>query len=378
MLDQPTALLAAAGLARVVSVEAIPVALPLRTPAQFASGTISTADNVIVRVHSDAGLVGCAEAQARPYTYGETQTSIVEAVHTWLGPRLIGLDPVAHQRARAAIAGPNDNRCATSAVMVAVADLAAQILSVSCAAMLGGAADSVQVASMLSFREPEAMAAEAVELHERFGIATFKVKVGRDPQLDLAAVRAVRHAMPTATLYVDANRGWSLLQAERVGAELIELGVEAIEEPLDLADDTGRRRLAQLWSIPLAGDESCLDLASVAHELAAQTVGQVSIKVARTAFDESAAILAHCRACGVRAVVGSQYEGALGAWASIAFAASSRELCHQPAEASNFLDLAADLVPAPEIRDGRVRVSAKPGLGVSVDEDALATYRTDR
>jgi L-alanine-DL-glutamate epimerase-like enolase superfamily enzyme len=77
-------------------------------------------------------------------------------------------------------------------------------------------------------------------------------------------------------------------------------------------------------------------------------------------------------------VVGSQYEGALGAWASIAFAASSRELCHQPAEASNFLDLAADLVPAPEIRDGRVRVSAKPGLGVSVDEDALATYRTDR
>ena len=73
-----------------MSVEAIPVALPLRTPAQFASGTISTADNVIVRVHSDAGLVGCAEAQARPYTYGETQTSIVEAVHTWLGPRLIG------------------------------------------------------------------------------------------------------------------------------------------------------------------------------------------------------------------------------------------------------------------------------------------------
>ena len=135
--------------------------------------------------------------------------------------------------------------------MVAVADLAAQILSVSCAAMLGGAADSVPVASMLSFREPEAMAAEAVELHERFGIATFKVKVGRDPQLDLAAVRAVRHAMPTATLYVDANRGWSLPQAERVGAELIELGVEAIEEPLDLADDTGRRRLAQLVEHPV-------------------------------------------------------------------------------------------------------------------------------
>ena len=38
---------------------------------------MTSADNVLVRVHSDAGLVGQAEAQPRPYTYGETQTSIV-------------------------------------------------------------------------------------------------------------------------------------------------------------------------------------------------------------------------------------------------------------------------------------------------------------
>jgi L-Ala-D/L-Glu epimerase len=378
MIEQRAAVASAAGVARVVKVEAIPVALPLRAPAEFASGTIATADNVIVRVHSDAGQVGCAEAQARPYTYGETQRSIVEAVNTWYGPRLIGIDAVAHERARAATAGLEGNRCAVSAVMVALADLAAQVLGVSCGALLGGAADSVQVASMLSFREPAAMAADAVELHERFGIAAFKVKVGRDPELDLAAVRAVRQALPAATLYVDANRGWSLAQAQRVGGELIELGVEAIEEPLDLADETGRRRLAAVWSVPLAGDESCLDLAGVARQLASHTVGQVSIKVARTAFDESAAILAHCRACNVPAVVGSQYEGALGAWASIAFAASSRELCQRPAEASNFLDLAADLVARPEIVDGRVQVSNGPGLGVSLDEDALATYRVDR
>jgi L-alanine-DL-glutamate epimerase-like enolase superfamily enzyme len=244
--------------------------------------------------------------------------------------------------------------------------------------MLGGAAESIEVASMLSFGESAAMAAEATELHTRYGITVFKVKVGRDPALDLAAVQAVREALPAATLYVDANRGWSLSQAESVGEALIDLGVEAIEEPLDLADEAGRRRLAELWTVPLAGDESCLDLTGVAHELAARTVGQVSIKVARTAFDESAAILAHCRACNVGAVVGSQYEGALGAWASIAFAAGSGELCQRPAEAANFLDLAADLVTPPTIVDGRVRPLPAPGLGVTIDEDALATYRIDR
>lgn len=377
MLDERISSASAAGLARVVSVEAIPVALPFRAPARFASGTITTADNVIVRVHSDAGLVGCAEAQGRPYTYGETQSSIVRAIEGWFTPRITGLDPVAHERARAATAGLDGNRCAAGAVMVALADLAAQVLGVSCATMLGGAADSVKVASMLSFGEPARMASEAVELHERLGICAFKIKVGRDPDLDVAVVRAVRDALPDASLYVDANRGWSLEQARRAGDPLIELGVEAIEEPLDLADTGGRRELAQRWSVPLAGDESCLDLAGVAHELAAGTVGQVSIKVARTAFDESKAILAHCRALGVRAVVGSQYEGALGALASIAFAASSRELCTQPVEASNFLDLAADLVPAPEIVAGRVAMPTAAGLGAGLDEDALATYRID-
>ena len=75
---------------RITAVEAIPVALPMVRPAAFASGTIDTARNVVVRVYSDAGVVGCAEAQPRPYTYGETQESIVRTVREWFAPRLIG------------------------------------------------------------------------------------------------------------------------------------------------------------------------------------------------------------------------------------------------------------------------------------------------
>lgn len=362
--------------ARVVAVEAIPVALPLRRPLGFASGTIETADHVLVRIHSDAGLVGCAEAQPRPYTYGETQESIVRAVREWFAPRLEGCDPLALERARLRCAGREGDRCAWGAVEVALTDLAGQLLGVPCAILLGGAADSVAAASMLSFDEPAAMAEEAAELHERYGIGAFKAKVGREPRVDIEAIAAVRAAVPDASLYVDANRGWTFEQAREAGDALIELGVLAIEEPIDLADEAGRRALADRWSVPLAGDESCLSLRDVARELAG-AVRRVSIKVARTAFVESRDILAHCRALGAEAVVGSQYEGALGAWASIAFAASSAELCRHPVEAANFLDLAADLVEPPQIVDGRLRVAAAPGLGVTVDPDALAHYRID-
>ncbi|MBV9803438.1 MAG: hypothetical protein JO130_09625 [Solirubrobacterales bacterium] len=359
-----------------VAVEAIPVALPLRRSVGFASGTITIADNVLVRVYSDAGLVGCAEAQPRPYTYGETQGSILRAVRDWFAPRLEGVDPVAHERARAVCAGLSGNRCARAAVEVALADLAGQLVGVSCGRMLGGASDSLPVACMISFGTPEEMAQDAVALHERLGITTFKVKVGRDVALDVASVRAVREAVRDATLYVDANRGWTLAQAREAQPALLELGVQAIEEPLDLADAAGRQQLSEASPIPIGGDESCLSLTDVAREVAGP-VSQVSIKIARTAFVESAAILAYCRATATRAIIGSQYEGALGAWASIAFAASDAELATTPIEAANFLDLAGDLVTPPEIVDGRVTVPDQPGLGVLVDPGALSRYRSD-
>jgi L-alanine-DL-glutamate epimerase-like enolase superfamily enzyme len=320
--------------------------------------------------------VGCAEAQPRPYTYGETQESIVRTVREWFAPRLIGVDPVAYERVRALGAGLEGQNCARGAIEVAVADLSARLLGVSCATLFGGAVDQVPVAAMVSFGAPEEMAEQAAEFHDGYGIETFKVKVGRDVDLDVRCVAAVRSVLPAARLYVDANRGWTLDQARAAAPRLVELGVHAIEEPLSLDDAEGRRALADEWTVPLGGDESCLTLSDVAREIAGP-VGQVSIKVARTAFAESREILAHCRAAGVQAVVGSQYEGALGALASIALAAGCPDLAARPVEAANFLDLAADLVPAPEIHDGQVAVPNAPGLGVTVDLEALDHYRSE-
>jgi L-alanine-DL-glutamate epimerase-like enolase superfamily enzyme len=232
---------------------------------------------------------------------------------------------------------------------------------------------------MVSFAAPAAMADEAVEVHDRLGVGTFKVKVGRDPELDVAAVRAVRDALPDADLYVDANRGWSYADAVRAGDALAELGVRAIEEPISVEDRAGRLRLADRWSVPLGGDESCISLAHVDRALEDGAVGVVSVKTARTGFTESRRILGLCLARNVPVVVGSQYEGAIGAMATIAFAAAFAATAGRPAEITNFLDLADDLVvTAPEIRDGRVAAATAPGVGVEVDEERLQRYRVDR
>lgn len=363
--------------ATLTAVEAIPFLLPYRHAPAFASGRVSGADNVLVRVHTDGGLTGQAEAQPRPYTYGETQGSIVAAVREWLAPRLRGLDASDTGRAYEVCAGLSANNCARAAIDVALWDLRGQLAGESCWSVLGGSGDPVTVAYMLSLDEPAAMAAHAVEMHERHGIATFKVKVGRDPQVDVEATRRVREALPGAHLYVDANRGWSVTQALEAGEALIELGVRAIEEPIAIDDHAGRRRLAERWAVPLAGDESCISREAVERALAEGAVGQVAVKAARTGFTESARIVALCRTQRVPALAASQYEGAIGTLATLACAGAFPDLRARPVEAGNFLDLEADLCEVPPVIDGRLRVPDEPGLGIHVDEDRLTAHRVE-
>jgi L-alanine-DL-glutamate epimerase-like enolase superfamily enzyme len=363
---------------RITAVEAIPFAVPYRRPAGFASGTVTAADNVLVRVRTDAGLVGQAEAQPRPYTYGETQASIVHTIGATLADLLVGLNPLDTEVVSERCGRIAGNQVARGAVDLAVWDLVGKVLEQPCHTLLGGYASEVPAAYMVSFGAPEEMAEDALDLHERLGVGTFKVKVGREPELDVAATRAIRDALPEADLYVDANRGWSYDDALRAGDGLIELGVRAIEEPISVDDRAGRRRLAERWTVPLVGDESCISLAHVDRALEEGAVRAVSIKTARTGFTESRRILDLCLARNVPVVVGSQYEGATGAFATIGFAAAFAATAGRAAEVANFVDLADDLVVCPpEIRDGRATVPDAAGLGVEIDEERLRRYRVD-
>jgi L-alanine-DL-glutamate epimerase-like enolase superfamily enzyme len=65
-----------------------------------------------------------------------------------------------------------------------------------------------------------------------------KIKLGRDPAHDRAAIRRIAAAAPRARLRVDANGGWSFGHAEKFIPELAELGVDLIEQPLPAAPTT--------------------------------------------------------------------------------------------------------------------------------------------
>src|SRR5690606_38771029 len=199
------------------SVEAIPFAIPYRKALRFASGEVRTADHVLLRVRTTGGLLGQAEAPPRPYTYGETQASIVAVVDQLFGPALVGTSVLDREEHRARLARTVGNPAAKAAWDMAVWDVLGQALGQPVHRLLGGYADSMRVSHMLGFDLPEVMVAEAQRMIDEHGITTFKVKVGQQPYtLDVAVVRALREEFgDRVELYVDGNRGWTASESAR-------------------------------------------------------------------------------------------------------------------------------------------------------------------
>ena len=136
---------------KIVRIEAIPFAIPYRKPLRFASGEVHVADHVLVRVHTDDGVVGVAEAPPRPYTYGETQQSIIAVVDTVFAPQLAGLTLLDREAVHARLDRTIGNPAAKAAVDMAIWDALGRTLDLSVWQLLGGWSDRMRVSHMVGF-----------------------------------------------------------------------------------------------------------------------------------------------------------------------------------------------------------------------------------
>ena len=362
---------------KISAVEAIPLAIPYRRAFGFASGRVTAADHVLVRITTDDGLVGHGEAPPRPYTYGETAASIVAVLRDVFAPSLVGADPFAREAIRARLGRTVANNAAKGAVDVALWDLVGQACGQPVHVLLGHAADDVRAAHMIGFGTPAEMVADAGGMRDAHGVTAFKVKVGRALDEDLAAVRALRDELGDGVeLYADANRGWDAATAVRAARRLAEYGITSLEEPNPADDVLGRRRVVRESPLPVVGDESTITLGGVARSLLDGDSESISVKVARTGFTDSAKIVGLCEGLGVTTTIGSQIDGMLGSVASAALGCGLRALARHPVEVTNFLLMTDDvLAEPPVIVEGRLAARQAPGLGVTIDPDKLRRYR---
>lgn len=365
---------------KITAVEAIPYAISYAKPLKFASGEVHVAEHVLVRVHTDDGVVGIADAPPRPFTYGETQAGVVAVIDSIFAPAVVGLGLMEREQIQARLQRTVGNPVAKAAIDMAVWDAMGRTLGFQVSELLGGYSDRMRVSHMLGFDSPPAMVAEAERMRDNYGITTFKVKVGRRPHtLDTAVVRALREGLgDEVELYVDGNRGWSASESARAMREMSDLGLTFAEELCPADDVLGRRWLVQQLDVPFIADESVPTAADVTREVLGGSATAVSIKTSRTGFTHSRRVHHLAEGLGLEVVMGNQIDGQLGSLCTVAFGAAFELTSRRAGELSNFLDMSDDLLTEPlEIRDGELTLRPGAGLGVEIDPDKLARYRQD-
>ena len=363
---------------KIERIEAIPYAIPYTHPLKFASGEVTTADHVLLRVHTDTGLVGVADAPPRPYTYGETQASIVAIVEQVFAPQVTGLDVLDRGKIHAVLNRTIHNQVAKGALDIALWDLMGKAMETPVHKLLGGYTDHMRVSHMLGFRPAQELLDEALRFGEEYGITTFKLKVGRRPLgLDIEACHVLREGLgEDVDIYLDANRGWTANEALEVLRRTEGLGLSLLEEPCDAKEAMSRRRLVQKSPIPVVGDESVPTAGDVSRELLSGGCNAICIKTARSGFTEAQQILGLCTGLGVDVTMGNQIDTQIGSLATVTFGAAHEATSRRAGELSNFLDMADDLLAEPiRIENGTISVRDLPGVGAAIDEGKLAKYR---
>jgi len=209
-----------------------------------------------------------------------------------------------------------------------------------------------------------------------------RVKLKIRPGQDVEAVSAVRERWPSVALFADANGAYAGLspgEAARALRELEPFNLACIEQPLGDDDLLGHAELARGLRVPICLDEALTSLHMLAAALRLGACSVVNIKPGRLGgyFE---AVRAHdlCQRRGVPVWCGGMVETGIGRAANIALATLPNfRLAGDLSASGRFfdVDLTSDM---PLKLDGTIRVPGGPGLGVSVDTDAVSSFSTWR
>ena len=333
----------------------------------------------IVRVETDEGVVGIGS--------GDTMDGFEAFAHLFLGR-----DPLAIARHVRALETIDFHAGRYWPLEVALWDIVGQVAGLPVATLFGGATDGLPVyASCGSLLPPAARAESALRLREE-GFSALKIRI--DPRhLDegMAAVAATRDAVgDSMAIMVDLNQGWrmagdtsrslDLVSARAIAVRLADYGVLWLEEPLAGTDLAGLAALrASAPGVRIAGGEMMRTFheSLAAVEADAFDVHQPDVVLAGGMLrTRTIAELALARN---RWFTPHTWTNGIGLLANLHVAAGVGggpflEFPYDPPgwtpERRDFM-LAEPLRPD---RDGVLRIPSTPGLGIVMDEAAIARY----
>ncbi len=353
--------------------EVIPYSLPFREPYVTARGELRERRLILVRIRGE-GLEGLGETAALSLRGGVSIDAIVNEIRERCWPALLdgGVEPNRIWSAIARCRNRGASAEALAAVDIAVHDLVGRASGKPVWRLLGASeATPVTCNATLPAANPAATRMLAEEWRAQ-GFRTFKLKVGLAG--DVTQVATVRQTLGAEiAIRVDANGAWSVPDATDRLRALAAHEIELAEQPVGTFEQMVELRRAV--DVRLSADESLVSPfdARRARELRACEIA--AVKIAKVGGLGAALEIAEV----MPSYLSSALEGPVG----ITAAAHAVQALRGDGDAGVAHGLATERLFSSTVGRGaetsgdQLILDERPGLGVEVDEDALAARRLD-
>lgn len=360
---------------RITKVVLSSVILPLKQPisdAKVLTGRQRPMTEIALlfaEIETDNGLEGLG------FSYSKRAGGPAQFAHAReVAPELLGEDPndIARLWTKLVWAGASVGRSgaatqAIAAIDVALWDLKAKRANLSLAKLLGAHRDVVRCYDTSGgfLHEPIERVLDNATASLAAGIGGIKIKVGHPTStIDLARVRAVReHLGDDVPLMVDANQQWDRPTAQRLGRALEEFNLVWIEEPLSAYDAEGHAALARSLDTAIASGEM---LTSVAEHY--ELIRHGAVDVIQPDAPRIGGITQFLR---LAALAEQHYLTLAPHFAMEIHAHLAAAYPHEP-WVEHFDWLHPMFNERLDISGGLIRLSNRPGLGVSLSDQARA------
>lgn len=304
--------------------------VPLKTPFKTAMRSVEHIEDVVLIVETDSGNTGYGSAPATAVITGETHGSIIEAISKVIAPKLIGreiedlnglVDIVQSSIVR--------NFSAKAAVEIALYDLFGQLYKAPLYKLLGGGDNVITTDITISVDYIDKMVEDSLAAIEQ-GFETLKVKVGKDPALDIERIKAIYAAVnERALIRLDANQGWKPKQAVAVLKAVEDSGVilELVEQPVKGEDIKGMKYVTSRVTTPVMADESSFGPKEAMELIRMRAADIINIKLMKTGGLSNAIKIADIAGTyGVDCMIGCMLESSIGVAAAAHIAAAKSKV----------------------------------------------------
>lgn len=353
------------------------ISVPLRVPFKTALRTVNSVEDVVVEIHTDTGAIGYGEAPPTGVITGDTTGAIIGAIRDHISKAIIGKDVDDFENLMMAVQSSMvKNTSAKAAVDMALWDLYGQLYKIPAYKLMGGSRKTICTDITISVNNPETMAKDAADAIAR-GYDCLKVKVGKEPEKDIARLSAIREVVPKKTLIrIDANQGWEPKEAVRIlnGMQERGLDIEFVEQPVKGHDIEGLKYVTERSYVPVLADESVFSVEDAFKILQMRAADMINIKLMKCGgLYNGLKIATAAEVYGVECMIGCMLEAKISVNAAVHLACAKQIITKIDLDGP-VLCSEDPIIGGAVFNEKDIAVSDEPGLGIKGIEEGKILY----